>query len=177
MPLVDGDRNHLGIGRIVVERVDHHVRLDDDADLLQAGSQTGLEDEAEVVHEDGRAPPGEVGEEETALAREIGRARVGVEHRRAIGVKAYRAPAHRYVEVVKARRFADRERKDALQVLDPPLPLLLLVRPGQPAKPWQDVDRGRVLPAGERGATDSLWEQDQQQLAGILLSEYPAPGC
>ena len=66
-------------------------------------------------------------------------------------VKAYRAPAHRYVEVLKARRFADRERKDALQVLDPPLPLLLLVRPGQPAKPWQDVDRGRVLPAGERG--------------------------
>jgi len=50
VPLVDGDRNHLGVGRVVVERVDHHVRLDDDADLLQAGSQTGLEDEAEVVH-------------------------------------------------------------------------------------------------------------------------------
>ena len=69
----------------MIKRVDHDVLLDHDTHLAQAGRQAGLEHEAQVVHEDGGATPGEIVEEQIALTGKIGCAGIHVEHGCAIG--------------------------------------------------------------------------------------------
>ena len=69
----------------MIERVDHHVLLHHDSDAPEGGGEPGLEDETEVVEEDGRAPLREVTRQHVALAGEIGCARVDIQHRRAVG--------------------------------------------------------------------------------------------
>ena len=69
----------------MVEGIDHDVLLHGDADRAQAGAETRLENEAEVVHEERSTAPGEIADELVALPRQIGGARVHVDHRGAIG--------------------------------------------------------------------------------------------
>ena len=68
----------------MVERIDDHVLLDDDAEAAQAGREARLEHEAEVVGKEGGAAAGKVRGQRLTLAGQIRRPGVEVDDGRAV---------------------------------------------------------------------------------------------